>query len=931
MPRITPLQFLQTLYPELERSSPDRSGRLVLWTKSRRSGKKHTDWPHSLVQAARLARSYRRSRDVYFGVALQDRDRALAIARRRRPRIGKAAVRGSEASATALPALWADLDVAGPGHSSQRLPPDRAAALGLLVAVPVPPSIIVDSGGGLHVYWLLREPLTLASGADRRGAKDLVRRLQAALGRRAADHGWGVDNTANLAQLLRVPGTLNYKLGKPRPVTVERFPLSPSLGDVRYAPEDFDALPEAVAAIDEPLLRGREREHGPPADFRLVLAGCAWLRHCYEDRTSLPEPEWYAALSIAGRCASDGVDGRRLAHRISRDHPGYRPSDTDDKLDQALERSGPRTCAHIAGALGQRSAYCQGCPHFGRIKSPIVLGAGPTPASASSPPKEETSDRPAKNATASGDAGDDRPRIVITTREDEVNDQAMRALARREPNVFQRGGLLVQVTRSDGRPLGRAPSPGPSFAAPPAPAAIKPVTQARLRELLARHCAFLKHAGHKDGGELKPAHPPRWTVQALAGRGAWPELRELSGLVEGPVLRPDGSVLQEPGFDPATGLVYAPALEFEPVPERPDPAQAGAALDQLREVVADFPFRCEAHRAAWLSSLLTPLARAAFNGPAPLNLIDANVRGTGKSLLADVCSTLLTGRSAARMSYSRDEDEIRKQITSIALEAAQLVLIDNVSGVFGSPTLDRALTAESWRDRLLGSNNQISVPLKVTWYATGNNVVLRGDTPRRCLHIRLESRRERPEQRTDFRHPRLLAWVRRERGRLLPAALTLLRAYAVAGRPAQPLAGWGSYEGWSDLVRSTVVWLGLPDPAETRDELEAASDVEEGAVRDLVHGLAELLDARGAGAATSKEILEELAAERSFGSYATLRLALAESFPRLTRDRLPTAGQLSMKLGSLRGRRVDGACLEQGPRTYKGVLWRVERLRQEVA
>ncbi len=131
------------------------------------------------------------------------------------------------------------------------------------------------------------------------------------------------------------------------------------------------------------------------------------------------------------------------------------------------------------------------------------------------------------------------------------------------------------------------------------------------------------------------------------------------------------------------------------MPEQPGEPEVAAALDRLHEVVADFPFRDEAHRAAWLSSLLTPLARAAFRGPAPLNLIDANVRGTGKSLLADVCSTILTGRSAARMSYSHDEDEIRKQITSIALEAAQLVLIDNVSGVFGSATLDRVLTARA--------------------------------------------------------------------------------------------------------------------------------------------------------------------------------------------------------------------------------------------
>ncbi len=75
------------------------------------------------------------------------------------------------------------------------------------------------------------------------------------------------------------------------------------------------------------------------------------------------------------------------------------------------------------------------------------------------------------------------------------------------------------------------------------------------------------------------------------------------------------------------------------------------------------------------------------------------------------------------------------------------------------------------------------MPLEVTWLATGNNLRLTGDTPRRCLYVRLESTLERPERRRDFRHPRLLEWLRRRRPRLLPAALTLLRAYVAAGRP----------------------------------------------------------------------------------------------------------------------------------------------------
>ena len=129
-----------------------------------------------------------------------------------------------------------------------------------------------------------------------------------------------------------------------------------------------------------------------------------------------------------------------------------------------------------------------------------------------------------------------------------------------------------------------------------------------------------------------------------------------------------------------------------------------------------------------------------------------------------------------------------------------MVLIDNIIGEFGSASLDAALTGTVWKDRVLGRSEIVELPLITTWGATGNNVVLRADTSRRVCHIRLESELENPEERLDFRHPNLLQWVQEQRSRLLAAALTILSAYCRAGRPAQNLKAWGSYEGWSSLV-----------------------------------------------------------------------------------------------------------------------------------
>jgi hypothetical protein len=236
----------------------------------------------------------------------------------------------------------------------------------------------------------------------------------------------------------------------------------------------------------------------------------------------------------------------------------------------------------------------------------------------------------------------------------------------------------------------------------------------------------------------------------------------------------------------------------------------------LEDVIQDFPFETEAHKAAWVAALLTPLARFAFTGPAPMFLADANVRAAGKTLLLETIGYIVTGGPMTVSTYTADRDEMRKRITSLAVEGDRLVLLDNLAGMIRNPVLDAALTSETWKDRILGVNRTVSAPLLMTWYASGNNAQLYTDTARRTCRIRLESPEEQPELREGFRHPDLVGWVIRERPRLLSAALTILGGYTAAGRPDQRLKSWGSFGGWSDLVRGAVVWAGMADPGETR-------------------------------------------------------------------------------------------------------------------
>ncbi|MFH1924154.1 MAG: primase-helicase zinc-binding domain-containing protein, partial [Planctomycetota bacterium] len=329
-----------------------------------------------------------------------------------------------------------------------------------------------------------------------------------------------------------------------------------------------------------------------------------------------------------------------------------------------------------------------------------------------------------------GRAKTNNPRILVGFDEARVADEAIRAIVN-EPNLYQRGGKLVQVVTNTKPPRG--------IARPTGAPRIAMLRQARLREIMADHA---KWATPGDDGPT-PCHVPRWAVEAVAARDQWEGIRPIEGVVEAPVLRADGTILQQPGYDSLTGLLFQPRGAFPEIPERLTVDGARRAVDALLESVADFPFATPAHKAAWLAATLTPFARFAFYGCAPLNLIDANVRGCGKGLLADVTGAIFCWREMSRMPKAGDDDEFRKRITALAIAGDPLILIDNIVGFLGSPSLDAALTATSWSDRVLGKSEMVTdVPLTATWYATANNAILGADTARRVLHIRLESPEE---------------------------------------------------------------------------------------------------------------------------------------------------------------------------------------------
>jgi putative DNA primase/helicase len=248
-------------------------------------------------------------------------------------------------------------------------------------------------------------------------------------------------------------------------------------------------------------------------------------------------------------------------------------------------------------------------------------------------------------------------------------------------------------------------------------------------------------------------------------------------------------------------------------PKQPSKADATDALALLEQLLDGFPFVSPAARAVALSGILTMLDRRSMTA-APLHAFTSPTAGTGKSLLVDLVATLATRRPMPVISQGGhgNEEELEKRLSAALLAGDAAIAIDNCEHPLQSTFLCQALTQQSLNIRVLGVSKNIETPVNAAIYATGNNLTIVGDLTRRTLICDLDAHCERPELRTFADN--VLHTALAERGRLVTAALTVLRAWHVANEKidVRPL---GSFENWSRRIREPLIWLGCADPCET--------------------------------------------------------------------------------------------------------------------
>lgn len=425
---------------------------------------------------------------------------------------------------------------------------------------------------------------------------------------------------------------------------------------------------------------------------------------------------------------------------------------------------------------------------------------------------------------------------------DKAVDAAIAILSDPRIGIFARGDDIVRAVtvRTPSRTLTVAKAPE-NIKREEGSVIISTLSADALVDVLTAHANFVKYDRRAE--DWLPCNCPleiARTILARKGHG-W-TMPRLRAVISAPTLRHDGTVIAEPGYDVGTGLLLTGDELWRAIPDTPTKRDALDALDVLVEPLRDFPFVANSDLAASVALLITAVLRPTLRH-APMFAITAPAAGTGKSKIIDIAAVMATGKKAAVITPTPDEAELEKRIGASAIEGDLVMAVDNVTHVLKSDQLCQMLTAEEVKVRVLGQSKSARIPSTSLICATGNNISIHGDLNRRTVLVRLDAGCERPEEREFLVDAVDVAKVKR--ASLVAAALTIVRAFLVAGAPRQ-CAPLGGFEDWSAIVRSALIWLDfgdcLGDVAVMRGE-----DPEK-------QQLAEILDALPSYQFTAKEI-----------------------------------------------------------------------------
>jgi putative DNA primase/helicase len=510
------------------------------------------------------------------------------------------------------------------------------------------------------------------------------------------------------------------------------------------------------------------------------------------------------------------------------------------------------------------------------------------------------------------------PVIKVHKRISQLTTETQQMLIGAGVPFYQRGSDLVRpivrtVKAADGR-MTKA-------------AQLSAVNPTYMRDTMCRHAHWERFDERRQ--EWVRTMAPLNVAQTLLARdGVW-SFPKVVGVIACPTMRPDGSLLVKQGYDKATRLILIEPPTMPPILDMPTRQDALEALALLEHLVCESPFEDEASKSVALSGLITPVVRGAMT-VAPMHVSSAPTAGTGKSFLWDMVAAIAIGQRRIPVVAVSNAEETEKRLGGVLLTGQPLISIDNVNGPLKGDFLCQAIEQQYLDLRPLGSSKIVRVEAgSTTIFATGNNISIVGDLCRRTITSRLDAELESPQLRQFKYNP--IKSILEDRGKYIAACLTICRAYIVAGYPGV-LPRLASFEAWSDVVRSALVWLGKADPLDRMEEVRD-DDPERDLLGQVLRAWAKDFGV-GAGSDVLLTVIVDRATQmRSGEGYVPTLEPVYPEFNAAVRAASGTVGNAKVDVGkfgvwcrSHKGRIVDGLRLMNKPSNRGGsAKWWVEK------
>lgn len=748
--------------------------------------------------------------------------------------------RGSAIDSKILPGFAADMDIAGPGHKTTKpLPTSVEQCRAIIAAANLPePTLWVHSGGGVYPWWLLEHGLDLTVADSLTWAEEISTKLHDTIAAVAENlgHFYG-SGVKDMARVLRIPGTVNRK-----PDTVPA--LAHIIQPASYGFYEIDFLRDAIEAahaarpapkiVEPPRPAPAPRPEGsalrPGDDFNnrahwadiLTPHGWTYMYHrgatMYWRRPGKDSGEHSATTGRKGVGSEDRLYVFSDATEFEQNVP-YNKFAAYAQLNH-----GGTGATHFASAT--RDLRGQGfggdLPQLHDVSNSVSLVRPAAQVPVAVKPMDDEQPTLAGQLVQADEA---LPVVVHEAALPEIDlgseQEAMVEIVRiigtgLIPNIYTKDGLLTYVH--------------PKTNSACSEVSVVPVTADLLNLLLAQHTRTFKWvSGGKDNPPVRKACAPSVThLRAVVANTYWPTVPELTGVVGTPTLRPDGSLIQECGFDQATGLFYGPAVKVATVPEDISEDQVRRSREYIfAKVFGEFCWSSAGDFANYMALLLSPMLRPYTKTTTPFGMVTATTRGSGKTNLTDAIG-LLYGQTS-QVLPGRTE-ELQKKITSIlAGNSSPVVVFDNLKegSTISSEILATLITKDKWDDRMLGASRNIEATNDRLWLASGNGLTVGGDMASRTIMVRLDPKMARPELR-QFEMGQFSDWIREpgNREELLWHLLILVQSWVKAGANRDESHTMRGFTKWAQVMGGLLKYHGLTGFLGNADDL-AARDTDE--------------------------------------------------------------------------------------------------------